>query len=61
MNRNMSKNRSLERRTRPGNSTPQKITPKLNRSDRQLLESNQRERGYSCEEIFRVGMDDIVA
>ena len=49
MNRNMSKNRGRERRTRPGNSTPQKITLKLNRSDRELLESIQRERGYSCE------------
>ena len=61
MTRNMSKNRGRERRTRPGNSTPQKITLKLNRSDRELLELIQRERGYSCEEIFRLGMDDIVA
>ncbi len=59
--RNMSKNRSRERRTRPDKNDPLIITISITQKDRERLDEILRSRRYRCEDIFRVGLDDLSA
>ena len=57
----MSKNRSRERRTRPDKNDPLIITISITQKDRERLDEILRSRRYRCEDIFRVGLDDLSA
>lgn len=61
MNRNLSRNCSREHRPRPDRNRGLTIMLKLEPRDHELLESILRDRGCSCEDIFRIGMDDLIA
>lgn len=61
MNRNMSKNRSRERRTRPEKHDPLIVKLTLSPCDRDRLDEILRSRKYRCEDIFRCGLDALSA
>ena len=61
MNRNMSRNRDRERRTRREKNDPLTVTLSLTREDRERLDELLRSRKYRCEDVFRVGLDDLTA
>ncbi len=57
----MSKIRIIERRTRPVKNDPLIITISITQKDRERLDEILRSRRYRCEDIFRVGLDDLSA
>ena len=61
MNRNMSRHRDRERRTRQEKNDPLTVTLSLTREDRDRLDELLRSRKYRCEDVFRVGLDDLTA
>ena len=61
MNRNMSRNRDRERRTRREKNDPLTETLSLTREDRDRLDELLRSRKARCEDVFRVGLDDLTA
>lgn len=61
MNRNMSRNRDRERRTRREKNDPLTVTLSLTREDRARLDELLRSRKYRCEDVFRVGLDDLTS
>jgi len=61
VNRNMSRNRDRERRTRREKNDPLTVTLSLTREDRDRLDELLRSRKYRCEDVFRVGLDDLTA
>ena len=57
----MSRNRDRERRTRREKNDPLTVTLSLTREDRARLDELLRSRKYRCEDIFRVGLDDLAS
>ncbi|MBR3585579.1 MAG: hypothetical protein IKO00_06150 [Oscillospiraceae bacterium] len=61
MNRNMSRSRNREQRTRPGKNDPTSVTLNLTRRDRERLEEIMRDNRCTFEDIFRVGLEKMSA
>ena len=61
MNRNTSRNRNREQRTKPVKHDPLTVTLTLTREDQERLDEILRGRRYRCEDIFRIGLDDLSA
>jgi hypothetical protein len=57
----MSRSRNREQRTKPSQNNPLTVTLSLNRKDRERLDTLLRESNFSCEDIFRIGLDDLSA
>jgi len=61
MNKNNSRNRSREGHTRPVKKDRLTVILKLTRKDREKLDEILRGQRFRCEDIFRIGLDDLSA